>query len=233
MKTRHICGPLVAASLLVGAAAAHAQATPSTQADASVAVRVSTLGLGLEASKLVNPNIAVRVGVNSYSYSHSVSYSDVSYGGHLRLNTIEALGDFYPGQHTGFHVSAGLMINNNRLTGTGQASNGTFTLNGNTYNASDVGSLNGRVTFNSVAPYLGLGLGKPSDGGSPLRVLADIGVLFQGKPKLSLNRSGGTATGTLNNQINADLSAEQSQTQHDVNKFNAYPVVSLGLAYHF
>lgn len=210
----------------------HAQDSPAkTPADMAVAARISTLGLGLEVSKQVNPNLAARLGFNTYSYSHDFTSSDITYGGHLKLQSIAALADLYPAQHSAFHVTAGLLINNNKLSGTGRANGqGQFTINGHTYSAGDVGTLNGSVTFpNKIAPYLGIGFGKPAGGGSQLQLLADIGVVFQGKPRLSLS-----ATNPGNNpSLTSDVNAQREQSQHDVNKFNLYPVVSLGLAYHF
>lgn len=239
MDTHVIRRGCALAALLV-TTAAHAQDAPKKPVDAAVAVRVSTLGLGLELSKLINPNVAARVGFNTYSYNHDFDSSDITYGGQLRLRSISALADLYPGKRGAFHLTAGLLINNNKLSGQGKSDNGTFTINGDPFSAQDVGALNADVTFpNKVAPYLGIGFGKPSEGGSPLRFVADIGVVFQGKPRVSLTSSNlnallanpaTNATGTL---LASDLAAQQNQTQHDVDKFNIYPVVSLGIAYHF
>ena len=213
------------------------QAAPPQTPNASVAARISTLGLGLEGSYLVTPNVAARLSYNTYSYSHSASSQGLDYDGKLKLNSVSALADFYPSMHGGFHLTAGFLINNNKLTAHGKPSAPggaqTFTLNGNSYNVSDVGAVDGSVTFSKFSPYLGLGFGKPSEGGSALRFLFDLGVVFQGKPSLSLTRSGGTSNPALSSLINADLNAQRDKTQSDVNKFQYYPVISFGLAYHF
>ncbi len=216
---------------------ASARAAPPQTPNASVAARISTLGLGLEGSYLVTPNVAARLGYNTYSYSHSASSQGLDYDGKLKLNSVSALADLYPSMHGGFHLTAGFLINNNKLTAHGQPrmSGGaqTFTLNGHSYNGSDVGALDGSVTFSKFSPYLGLGFGKPSEGGSALRFLFDLGVVFQGKPSLSLTRSGGVSNSPLSDQIDTDLNAQRDKTQSDVNKFQYYPVISFGLAYHF
>lgn len=205
--------------------------------NAAISARISTLGLGLEGSYLATPNVALRLGYNGYSYSHTETYQGVNYDGKLKLSSVSALADFYPSEHSGFHVSAGFLINNNKLTAHGKpdtsSSGQTFTLNGNTYNVTNVGGLDGRVNFSKTSPYLGIGFGKPSEGGAMLRFLFDLGVVFQGKPSLSLTRNGGTTDPTLSSQIDADINAQQAKTQSDVNKFQYYPVVSFGIAYHF
>ena len=203
----------------------------------SVAARISTLGLGIEASTLVTPNVAVRLGYNGYSYSHTESYQGVDYDGKLKLSSVPLFADLYPSTNSGFHVTAGLLFNSNSVTAHGKpnVSGGTqtFTLNGNPYTVSDVGSLDARMSFSKTSPYLGIGFGKPAGGGSMVQFLFDLGVVFQGKPKLSLTRSGGTTDPTLSATINTDLNAQRDKTQHDVNKFQYYPVVSFGVAYHF
>ena len=200
----------------------------------SVAVRVSTLGIGVEGSVLVAPNIALRAGYNGYNYSRSVTSQGVQYDGKLKLSSVPVLADAYPSKTGSFHLSAGLLFNSSSITATGKPSGQTYTFNGMTYSAADVGTLDGRVTFSKTSPYLGIGFGKPS-GGSALQFLFDVGVVFQGKPHLSLSRSGGIAITdpTLSDMINAAIAAQRDKSQSDANKLQYYPVVSVGFAYHF
>ncbi len=213
-------------------------AKPKPAVNASVAVRVSTLGIGVEAGILAAPNVALRLGYSGYSYSHTQTSKDVMYDGKLKLSSVSALADVYPSKSGTFHFTAGLVFNSNKITANGKpnTTNGaqTYTLNGMTFSAADVGTLDGQASFSHTAPYLGIGFGKPA-GSSPVQFLFDIGVVFQGKPHLSLARNGGIAitNPTLSNQINAAINAQRDQTQSDLNKFQYYPVVSVGLAYHF
>ena len=160
----------------------------------SLAARVSTLGVGIEGSLLVAPVLALRVGYNGYSYSRTQTSQDVTYDGKLKLSNVTALADLYPSKSGSFHLTGGLVFNSNTITAhgkpSGSGSTQTYTLNGTTYSAADVGSLDGRATFSKTAPYLGIGFGKPA-GSSPVQFLFDVGVVFQGKPHLSLTRSGG------------------------------------------
>lgn len=241
-------GIRLAACILPGAALSaaaplHAQSPKSAAAPTSpkpaqfsVQARISTLGLGVEGSVLVAPQVALRAGYNGYNYSRSVSSQGIDYSGKLKLSSVPVLADVYPSKHGSFHFSAGLLFNSSTVTATGKpgGSSETYTLNGTTYSAADVGRLDGRVTFSKTSPYLGLGFGKPS-GGSALQFLFDVGVVFQGKPHLSLDRAGGvTVTDpALSDMINAAIAAQRDKSQSDVNKLQYYPVVSVGLAYHF
>ncbi len=240
-----VCAPLLVGALLP-AVPLYAQATPAgtpaavraakAPAQFSAAIRVSTLGIGPEVSVLTAPNVALRIGYNGTNYSRSVSSQGIDYDGKLKLSSVPALADVYPSKQGSFHLTAGLLFNSSSVTATGKPSGSTqtYTLNGMTFNAADVGSLNGRVTFSKTSPYLGIGFGKPA-GGSMLQFLFDVGVAFQGKPHLTLGRSGGvTITDpALNTMINTAIAAQQSKSQSDANKLQYYPVVSVGLAYHF
>ena len=205
---------------------------------AAVAVRVSTLGAGIEGSVLVAPQVALRVGYSGYSYSKTQTSQDVSYDAKLKLSSVSALADVYPSPSGTFHVTAGLLFNSNKITASGRPMgvNGTqtYTLNGTTYSASDVGTLDGQASFSKTAPYLGIGFGKPAGGGA-VQFLFDVGVVFQGKPHLSLARNGGVSitNPALSAQINAAVNAQRDKTQSDINKFQYYPVVSVGFAYRF
>ncbi len=230
--------------IALAAPPAHLIAAPAQKtsvhsaANASIAVRVSTLGVGIEGSVLVAPQVALRLGYSGYSYSRTQTSQDVSYDAKLKLSSVSALADFYPSSSGTFHVTAGVLFNSNTITAHGKPSDlggaQTYTLNGTTYSAADVGTLDGRASFNKTAPYLGLGFGRPAGGGA-VEFLFDVGVVFQGKPRLSLARNGGIAitNPTLSDQINAAVNAQRDKTQSDINKFQYYPVVSVGVAYHF
>lgn len=227
--------------LLAQTPAAAPPAAPAAPAKAplsfGVSARVSTLGLGLEVGTQLNDYVALRLGYNGYSYRHSAAYQSVDYDAKLKLSSVSALADLYAGPHTGLHLTGGFLFNSSKVTALGKpggdGASQTYQLNSTAYAAGDVGSLNGSLTFNKVSPYLGIGFSRPYGGGSGLSFISEIGIVFQGKPKLSLTRSGGTTDPTLGATINSDLSAQQDKTQSDVNKFQYYPVVSFGLAYHF
>jgi hypothetical protein len=140
-------------------------------------------------------------------------------------------GDYFPFNGSSFRVTGGLVAQNNRFAVTGTPSgNGTYTIDGNQYPASAVGSLTGEYKYgNSIAPYLGIGIGKTTNEG--LSFNADLGVMFAGSPKVSLNASNPAFN---NNPITrSQLDNQVRQTENDLRGFNVYPVLSVGLAYGF
>jgi hypothetical protein len=201
----------------------------SKPADASIALRLSTLGVGLEAGKLLNSHLSVRVGGNVGSWSGSSDKSDISYDASVKLKAVSALLDLYPHSRGTFHLTGGFVTNPITITGTGKpTSSGTFDINNHTYTAAQVGTLSLKGKFPGMSPYVGLGFGTAAKKGGALKLLFDLGAVL-GKPRISLG-----ATGSAGAQLAADLEAQRVKTEKDIRKYAVlYPVISLGLGYHF
>src|SRR4051812_15782098 len=122
--------------------------------DLGLSASVGTTGLGVHASTPIAPALNARVGANFFDYSHNTSTASVNYDAKLKLQTIDALLDWFP-MGGGFRISGGAVYNNNKLAATGRPNAaGTFTLNGTAYT---LAGLRGDVDFRNVAPYLGIG----------------------------------------------------------------------------
>lgn len=205
-------------------------ASPSL-ADTSLGLRAGTLGGGIEVAHAFTETLGFRISANGLKYDTSDTHDDVEYDAKLKLATGQLLFDWFPFSNN-FRFSLGGLYNANKLTLDGKPSGGTYTINGNTYNASDVGSLNGKVDFKKFAPYVGLGYGRPV--GKGLVFTADLGVMFQGSPNSTLTATcGATATPPQCAQLQNDVAAQEAELDDDVEKYKFYPVLSIGLAYVF
>lgn len=204
-------------------------ASPVCLADTSLGLRVGTLGGGIELAHAFTDTLGFRIGANGLHYNTTATYESVDYDAKLKLESGQLLVDWFPFS-SNFRISAGAMYNGNKLVLDGKPGpGGTYTINGITYAASEIGSLNGKVDFKSAAPYVGLGYGRPV--GKGLSLTADLGVLFQGSPRTTLTAICGTTTNCA--QIQSDVAAEQAKLNDDMSKYQYYPVVSIGLAYVF
>ena len=201
-------------------------------ADTSLGLRVGTLGGGIELAHAFGERFGIRIGADGLKYDTTDTYQDVEYDANLKLATGQLLFDWFPFA-SNFRFSAGGMYNGNKLTLAGKPSaSGTYTFNGATYNASDVGTVDGKVDFNKFAPYLGLGYGRPV--GKGFSLIADVGVMFQGSPRSTLTATcGPTSTPASCAQLQSDVAAAQAQLDDDAQKYKYYPVLSIGLAYVF
>jgi hypothetical protein len=196
-----------------------------------ITAKVGTLGFGIDASKSFTPQINGRLGVNFGNIGFNRTDSGINYDSQLKLSSVQIFGDYYPFSSSSFRLTGGLVAQNNRVAVTGQpSSNGTYTIAGNQYTASSVGTLSGEYAYgNSIAPYVGIGIGKSTNEG--LGFNADLGVMFTGSPKVSLTASNPTFNN--NATTRAQLDTQARQTENDLRGFNVYPVLSVGVSYGF
>ena len=202
-------------------------ASQASAEGAGVGIKVSSLGIGAEFTKALTPRVNVRVGGNFFNYSYSGSEDDIDYDFELKLKSFTGLVDLHP---TGgsFRLSGGFLANSNKLDAIGVTS-GTYSIGNGSYTSAQVGTLSGKIDFKKSAPYAGIGFGNAAKG-KGVGVTFDVGVVFQGAPRVSL-----TATGTAssNQTFQNDLRMEQTSLQEDLNVFKHYPVVALGISYRF
>jgi hypothetical protein len=198
---------------------------------AGVGVKAGTTGLGADFGWEIAPTLGGRIGAAGLTYSTHVDTSDIHYDAKLKAANLNLFLDWSP--LGPFRITAGIVPNNNKIDMTGQPTNGTFTLNGHTYSASEVGSLTGTVKpGNSAAPYLGIGYGNVWTKG--VNFYFDLGVMFQGSPKATLSLAcGPAATPAQCAQAQNDVAAEQARVEDKLKKFQYYPVGSLGITIGF
>lgn len=217
----------VAAGLLAAIGSANAY-------DLGVTAGVGTTGGGLHlVVPVVENTLNARAGINYFSYSSDFNSGDVKYDGKLKLQTFDLLLDYYPFGGA-FRITAGGIINDNKVTASAKANGGDFTFNGNTYNASQVGQVDGKITFNKFAPYLGIGWGNAVAKDKGFGFASELGVMFMGSPKTSLGVSGCTlpAAGACDTLRN-DVAAEAGKLNDKAKDIKYYPVARIALTYKF
>ena len=204
-----------------------------SSADSSIGLRAGSLGLGVELSYAVSQRFALRLATDAYTRNFTSTQQDIEYDGKAKLKTISFLADLFPFANN-FRISLGVFSNGNKLTGTGTPTGGTFVIDGVTYNASDVGTLDAEVSFKKTVPYFGIGYGRPINSG--FSFIGDLGVMFQGSPTATLTASCGGAApvgSAACDSIRASVANEQATVNDDIKKFKYYPVLTLGLSYTF
>ena len=106
----------------------------------------------------------------------------------------------------------------------------SYTINGQTFTASEVGTLSGHITFNSWAPYLGVGLNTLGSEDRGLGVELGLGVFYQGSPSTALQANGPISQLP---DLQTAVLAEQQHLDDQWNSYKYYPVVNLGLVFRF
>lgn len=171
----------------------------------------------------------VRTGFDYLQYSQDhQSIGDLNYNTKLQLMSEPLTLDFYPWKKNSFHVSVGVLFNQNKLTGSASGDQ-TINLDGETFTIDRVGSLNLKIEQQAVNPYLGIGGTLfHFDHAHRWALGGELGVAYTGDPKVSLTRSG-----TYNPAIDAAVRREQNKAQDYANQYKWYPVIKLNVSYSF
>ena len=226
MKSNFVKKTLIAASLFLGATTS----AYANTGDVAIGLKGSTLGIGGEVTMNLIPSLNVRSGFNAFNYTGSATKSDIDYKYKLKLQTIPVLLDLHPFADSGFRLSSGILINNNKVTATGKPQT-DYKIGDGTYDKDLLGTLTGKIDFNKVSPYAGIGWGNAVAKHSALTLSCDLGVMFQGTPKVSLAASNSVIA--ANTTFQTDLAKEVTKVKDATDNIKYYPVISIGLAYSF
>lgn len=218
---------------VIATAAVLAGTTGAARADIGISGDIGTTGVGGHATIPLRPQLNLRVGFGRLGYSYSGHTDSVDYDLGLKGRTYDALLDWYPQEGKAFRLTGGIMYNGNKIDVRAKpGAAGNYSLQGNVYSAANVGQVTGTVDFGKFAPYLGVGwnTGQKEKGWS---VATDLGLMFQGAPRTSLNNSGCNAGDAVCGRFQADVQRESAALNSEVGKFKVYPVLRIGLNYKF
>jgi hypothetical protein len=225
-QSRKIAATLLLTTLSTATAPAATPPTPPVDTW-SIGITAGTLGLGPELAYRYGHYIGVRASAGFLSYNHDETVSDITYNGRLKLDSYGLAADLFP-FGGGFRISAGARKNDNRIDLNGTPST-AVTLGNTVYTPAQVGTLSGTVEGNSFAPTLSLGYGGRLAKGFTLG--AEIGVMFQGTPKVNNYHATGLLASTPGFQ--ADLAEERQKVDDKVHNYQYWPIAQIILLYRF
>ena len=205
----------------------------AANADFGVGLKAGTLGLGVEGRWSPIPWLDVRLGANQYDLDTSGTQASVDYDATFAMDNYFLTGNLrFP--LSPFRVTLGAYSNGNEIQMTSQDTGGALLDFGNdSFDTGEIGSLQSVTSFDSTAPYLGVGYDFEVFGKVGLNL--DFGVLWQGDPSVSLIATGRGALppGQLRDDLDAALLIEANALEDEINDYKAWPVLSLGFVYNF
>ena len=209
--------------------------TKSDRSGWALTAVVGTLGVGGNLSRsLIRDRLNFRGGFSSVVFDSDVSSRGVNYGGDLRLRGgIPLTLDWFPWKNW-FRVTGGLVINGNRLKFSSQAQDEGENIEiGDEIFASDlVDELEGKIEYNEVAPYIGIGIGNPVRRGNKFSFFLELGAMFQGSGNTTLTADGPLANDPIFLEA-LDQEIEEIEDDTTFSDLPVYPVLQLGLSYQF
>ncbi len=213
-----------------------------TKAKAALAVKFSTLGAGIEAATPMTHRSNLRFGFNAFSYSRGIDKDNIHYNADIALRSIEAHYDFFPFDG-GFHISPGFLAYlTSPITAASSVPGGqVFTLGGTNFVSDPVSPVrgDGKLDFNRAGPSFTVGWGNLlSRSSKRFTVPFEVGVVYQGAPKATLNLTGSACDpsgvncrATSDPTIQSHVQSEQRKINNDINFFQAYPIISIGFGF--
>jgi hypothetical protein len=186
---------------------------------AGIGIRAGTTGIGADVAWNIAPAIDARVGYSALKWGYDVNTSNASYDGDVKLSNLSGLLDFHPLGPI-FRITGGVILNDNKYQATGRP------------NAIG-GSFDATVKpAHRAAPYLGIGWGNVS--GTGVNFYADLGVMFMGSPKATINANCPASLSAADcATLQSQAAAQQSELEDKLKSFKAYPVLNLGLTIGF
>ncbi len=210
---------------------------------ASVSAEVGTLGYGANVAWSMNEKTELQAGWAGGDvadlFGGDFDANDVNYDVDADFSN-PYLGVQYRPVANWFTMGAGIIVPDNDIDVTANSKGGTYKINDVSYNADDVGTLQGTLEHrNKLAPYATIGF-RPNITNN-FGVFGEIGAAFMGKTDATVNaRNPGNPVDISNGvtDVPSGLNAGQvaklaEQELEDKDYLEWFPIVKVGATYRF
>ncbi|MGF6244391.1 MULTISPECIES: hypothetical protein [Paraburkholderia] len=211
-------------ALLAGLTALYGPLAMADEVYGQIGTEGAGIGYGHSLGSLAN----LRAEFNGVSFSHSFNSGGLHYDGTATLAHAGLYGDFFPAPTVvPFRFTAGLLIGGDNVDANATSMSGTYTINGVAY--STLGeSIHAKATFPAVRPYLGIGFGHSPLATKGFSLFVDAGVAY-GKPRVDFD----VPANIVAEAGQANVDAEKQSLQNTADRLRFYPIVKVGVTYHF
>jgi hypothetical protein len=209
----------------------------------AIGFSANSLGASAELATPVSRSFNLRSSLNIFAFNYPFTIDGLNYDARLHLKSTGTMLDWFP-RHRAFHISPGMLYVNNTLTsGASVGAGQTFQLGSQSYLNSIDDPVNGSASVvfpRKYAPMLLLGFGNiiPRSG-RHLSLPVEFGAAYTGAPQIGVTLSGtacaqqGCVNFAQNQQAQTNLKAEIYKLNEDLKRVPVYPILSMGVAYHF
>ena len=202
-----------------------------TVADGNFAVTggVGTMGGAVEGQFEVNDFVQLRAGANYLAFDETIDSDDISYDGELDFSGFGAFVDVHPFGGS-FFVTGGAYAGGKSIDLIA-SSDLSVEIGGAVFTPAEYGRLEGDVSFDDIAPFVGLGFDTTFEGSGNWGFNVLAGAAMFGSGDVSLEAVGGT----LSNDpfLQTQLDQEIQSIEEEIEDYEFWPVVQVGLSYRF
>lgn len=210
---------------------------------AAFGIKANTLGAGAELATPLFRRFNLRSGVNFLAFAYPFGIDGVNYDANLHFRSSQSTLDWFPLGHS-FHISPGILYSKNTVSSTATVPAGqNFSLGDQDFVNSVVDPVHGNMSLaypRNFSPMLLLGFGNILPRTSRrLSIPVELGVAYTGAPTINVNLTGTACTNqgctsfASNSEAQASLTQEIKKINEDLKRVPVYPILSLGVAYHF
>ncbi|MGB0922029.1 MAG: hypothetical protein ACPG06_00610 [Alphaproteobacteria bacterium] len=209
--------------------------------DLDIGSTVSSLGVGGEARYMLTDWLALRANMNGIAVQDSAAIAGTIYDFDIKLGSIGLQGDIHPFGN-GFRVTLGARYGLTEVDfksrpeecpSHDQCSLVDVVVGGDPIGGIAQGSAftygEGSVSFNKFVPFAGLGYEGPLYDPWGLRFAVDLGLAYQGKPKIQYRVKGEAALLATEEDIQARLDEIEDQVKF----LRFFPVIGLTVSHRF
>jgi len=225
---------MVSKRIVLALAATLAAASAHAEVGMAVTASLGTTGAGVHLVIPMEPDLNGRFGINYYKHDGSKHSGGIAYNADAKLQTFDALFDWYAIANSQFRLTGGVVYNGNQITGRGRPEgDGFYHINGRRYLPSDVGTLDGKVDFQKAAPYIGIGWGNALTPNRRWNFSADLGAFYHGNAKVNLVSRGCSSSRVTCTVLASDVAAEEARLTEELSDHKFFPVLRASVSYSF
>ncbi len=204
-------------------------AMPASALD--LGLETGTYGTGVSVGYSLTEHSRLRAVVRRGSLSADRMGEGLAYRATMNFASESLLFEWHPERGQAFHVAAGIMQQRSSVAFTATMRNDSVTLGSNTYTREQLGTLKGTVRWpQRLAPYAGVGWRPTGYRPGGLYWMADIGVIYQGLPDVSLSADG---TAAAEAALQSDLASKAGQLTSRMPDLRWLPHLAVGVQYRF
>ncbi|WP_244816549.1 hypothetical protein [Caballeronia sp. Lep1P3] len=196
-----------------------------------VFTQAGTQGIGIGAAYSLGPRFGVHADFNGIDFHHDIFLGGNRYKDDARLRQGGVYLDYFPLEHRGWRITAGVRFNDDSIEAVSSPDNGTYSFDGKRYPAPPGATATATAKYPLAMPYFGIGFGhKPQ--GKGFGFIADIGVAY-GEPRTSYTLSPSLSEMVGPAQSATLVSTGEREVRDKAWRFRWYPVGQIGISYRF
>ena len=216
---------------LVAASAIAAGFCAAASADGNFAVTgsIGTTGGAIEGQVKVNELFQLRAGANYLAFDETIDVDDISYDGDVDFSGFGAFVDVHP-------FGGSFFVTGGAYTGAKEidliaTSDVAVDIGGVPFTPTEYGRLEGDVSFDDLAPFVGFGFDTTFEGSGNWGFSLVAGAALFGSGDVSLE----SVDGTRSNDpiVQAAIAQEVREIEDEIEDYELWPVLQVGLSYRF